>query len=406
MCNSALYNLYTEDYSADSIRKKPVTAQDLICEGVSAEAANSFVELSEKLYASFLSDILHKTKESDATLTIWHKLLDLCAEHNISECDQSEEFPLYNFDVVLHHRGSSVPRDLSCFRITLEESLSYVSLAERKLEREYNITFTADSDDTEYLCVVRMNPVKHELEKLSAAELNSILTRIQTRRQKSETKMNPNAVSKQVNAALGDTSKIKEILEENYRLGDEQLALDSLEEQLQEMLNQPPVHNLSRKDLLWVIMGKDSCTDEKHHIMDIRANFEFYNGTAKKIMIRRCANCKQYQMSFEQLEHIWEESKSFPKVEIIYIGADGDMDGSYWKDRSVFSDYGYTVNEKIGLTASQRQQRLKWIIDHGIRSKQETARFLRRRIRFNGMKPENWLARSKWEEDLLFVQSL
>lgn len=285
MCNSVLYNLYTEDYSVDSIRKDPVTVQELIREGVSTEAANSFVELSEKLYASFLNDILHNTKESDATLAIWHKLLKLCVEHNLSEYDQSEEFPLYNFDVVLHHRGSSVPRDLSCFRITLEESLSYVSLAERKLEREYNITFTADSDDTEYLCVVRMNSGTHKLEKLSAVELNSILMRIRTRRQNNEAIINPNAVIKQISAAYGDTSKIKAILEENYRLGDEQLALDSLEEQLQEILNQPPVHYLSRKDLLWVIMGKDTCTGDKHHIMDIRANFEFYNGTTKRIAI-------------------------------------------------------------------------------------------------------------------------
>lgn len=406
MCNSALYNLYTEDYSVDSIRKTPVTAQELIHEGVNAEAANLFVELSEKLYSSFLNDVRHNTKESKTTLTIWHTLLDSCVEHNISECDRSEEFPLYNFDVMLHHRGSSVPRDLSRFRITLEESLSYVSLAERKLEREYNITFTADPDDTECLCVVRMSPGTHKLERLSAAELNSILAHFQTRRQKNESKMNPNAVSKQIHAALGDTSKIKEILEENYRLGDEQLALDSLEEQLQEIMNQPPVHNLSRKDLLWVIMGKDTCTDDKHHIMDIRANLEFHNSTTKKVTIRRCANCKQYQVGFEQFERIWKECKSLPKVEIVYIGAGGDIDNSYWSDRSVFSDHGYSVSQEKGLTATQRQQKLKWIIDHGIMSKYDTIRFLRSRISINGMKPENWLARSKWEEDLRYVQSL
>ena len=67
MCNSALYNLYTEDYSVDSIRKTPVTARELIHEGVNAEAANLFVELSEKLYSSFLNDVRHNTKESTPT---------------------------------------------------------------------------------------------------------------------------------------------------------------------------------------------------------------------------------------------------------------------------------------------------------------------------------------------------
>ena len=406
MCNSTLYNLYTEDYSADSIRKSPVTVQELIREGVSEGVANLFVELSEKLYTSFLNDILHSAKESTATLSIWQELLDLCVEHNISECDSSEEFPFYNFDVLLQHRGYSFPRELSHFRMTLEQALSYESLEERRLEREYNIIFTADPDDAEFLCVVRMNPGTHQLEKLPISELNSILARIRTRKQKNEAKMNPNAVAKQINAALGDTSKMKSILEENYRLGDEQLALDSLEEQLQEILDQPPVHNLTRKDLLWVIMGRDTCTDDKHHIMDIRANFEFYNGTTKKYTIRRCANCKQYQVSFEQFELMWKECKSLPKVEIIYSGTDGEIDGSYWSDRSVFSDHGYSVSQEKGLTTIQRQQKLKWIIDHGIMSKYDTIRFLRSRISINGMKPENWLARSKWEEDLRYVQSL
>ena len=406
MCNSTLYNLYTEDYSADSIRKSPVTVQELIREGVSEGVANLFVELSEKLYTSFLNDILHSAKESTATLSIWQELLDLCVEHNISECDSSEEFLFYNFDVVLQYRGRSLPRELSHFRMTLEQALSYESLAERRLEREYNIIFTADPDDAEFLCVVRMNPGTHQLEKLPISELNSILVRIRTRKQKNEVKMNPNVVAKQINAVLGDTSKIKAILEENYRMGDEQLALDSLEEQLQEILDQPPMHNLTRKDLLWVIMGRDTCTDDKHHIMDIRANFEFYNGTTKKYTIRRCANCKQYQVSFEQFELMWKECKSLPKVEIIYSGTDGEIDGSYWSDRSVFSDHGYSVSQEKGLTTIQRQQKLKWIIDRGIMSKHDTIRFLRSRISINGMKPENWLARSKWEEDLRYVQSL
>ena len=145
MGNSALYNLYTEDYSVDSIRNTPVAVQELAREGVSAEAANSFIELSEKLYTSFLNDILQDGVESTHTVTIWNELLNLCVEHNISECERSDAFPLYNFDVVLHHRGNSFPRDLSCFRITLEEALSYVSLAERKLEREYNIIFLCKS---------------------------------------------------------------------------------------------------------------------------------------------------------------------------------------------------------------------------------------------------------------------
>ena len=124
MGNSVLYNLYTEDYSVDSIRKAPVAVQELIREGLGAEIANSYVNLSEKLYDSFLHDIQNGSKESAGTLTIWRELLELCVAHNICECDLSEEFPLYNFDVVLGHQGRFYPRDISCFRMTLEEALS------------------------------------------------------------------------------------------------------------------------------------------------------------------------------------------------------------------------------------------------------------------------------------------
>ena len=405
MGNSTLYNLYTEDYSVDSIRKAPVPVQELIREGLDSEIANSYVNLSEKLYDSFLHDIQNGNKESASTLTIWRELLELCVTYNICECDLSEEFPLYNFDVVLRHQGRLYPRDISCFRMTLEEVLSYVDLSERKLEREYNLTFAADPDDEEYLCVVRMNPTTQQLDKLPTTELNSILARIQNRKQKNEAKSNSKAITKQINGVFGDALKIKAILEEHYHIADEQLALDSLAEELQKILNQPPVHNLTRKDLLWVIMGDDTCMDSRHHIMDIRANFEFYNGTTKQCLIRRCANCAQYQIEYAKFEKLWKEY-GLPKVEIVYLGAEGDIDGDYWNDLSVFREYGYTVSQERGLTARQRQQLLKRIIDQGIRSKQETIHFLRRRIRFNGRKIENWLARSKWEEDLHYVESL
>ena len=405
MVNSALYNLYTEDYSVDSIRKVPVTVQELIREGLDTEIANAYVNLSEKLYNSFLRDTQNGTKESASTLAIWRELLDLCVAHSICECDLSEEFPLYNFDVVLRYQGRLYPRDISCFRMTLEEALSYVDLSERKLEREYNLTFAADPDDEEYLCVVRMNPATRQLDKLPTSELNSILGRIQNRRQKNETKANTKAIAKQINGVFGDASKIKAILEEHYHIADEQLALGSLAEELQKILNQPPVHNLTRKDLLWVIMGDDTCTDDRHHLMNIRANFGFYNGTTKRFLIRRCANCSQYQIEYAKFEKLWKEY-GLPKVEIVYLGAEGDIDGKYWDDFSVFREHGYTVSQEQELTARQRQQLLKRIIDQGIRNKQETIHFLRRRIRFNGRKAENWLARSKWEEDLHYVESL
>lgn len=403
MINSVLYKLYTDDYSVDTVRKEPARVQELISEGIASDVAEKFVELSEKLYYSFLVDTMHGRRESEETLSIWSNLCTFSKEKNISEDYISSAFFFSGYDVVLNDNDRLIPRDIALFRLRLEQALSQVSLIERQLNYEYNLLFTRADDN--FWRVVRFNKEMQSLDDVPQSELQSIISRIRIRRKKIEAQINPKVIAEQLVSVRNNDTAIKEILESEYRLIDENDELESLEYRLQEILNQPPVHNLSAKDFLWVIMGKDRCTEDKHHIIDVRANFEFYNGSTHRIKIRRCAHCKQYQVTFEQFEHIWKEI-GLPKVEIIYLGANDNIGGDYWNDRSVFSDHGYSVSQEKGLTTAQRQQKLKWIIDHGVMSKYETIRFLRSRISINGVKPENWLARSKWEEDLRYVQSL
>lgn len=403
MINSALYKLYTDDYSSDSVRQEPVTVQELVCEGIALETAEKFIELSERLYYSFLVDTMHRRSESNETLSIWKILSSFSKENNISESYVSSSFCLYGYDVVLDTGNQLIPRDIAMFRLRLEQALSQVSLIERQLHYEYDLLFTITDDN--FWRVVRFNIKTQSLDDIQPSELQSIISRLRMRRKKVEVQISQKVITEQLASAHGNDTALKEILENEYRLIDENDELESLECRLQEILNQPPVHNLSTRDFLWVLMGKDRCTEDKHHIIDVRANFEFYNGSTHKVKIRRCAHCKQYQVTFEQFEDIWKKI-GLPRVEIIYFGANDNIDGNYWRDRSVFSDHGYSVSQEKGLTATQRQQKLKWIIDHGVMSKYETIRFLRSRISINGMKPENWLARSKWEKDLLYVQSL
>ena len=404
MNTSALYNLYTEDYSVDSIRKAPVTIKELIRQGVSAEDANLFLALSEKLYSSFLQDTLTGAHESEATVSIWNQLRTHCLANNIADDGIAPSFCLYGFDVALNNGTVLIPREKDMFRMCLEQKLAQVCLMERKLEREYGLLFTVSEDD--YWRVVRFNKETKSLDDVPNTELQSIISRIRIRHQKNAKLLDSKSVSDQISFLSSNIKAQKELLEKECLLVDEQDELESLEFRIQEILNQPPVHILSRKDLLWVFMGTDTCSENKHHVMEIRAQFEFYNGNHKRYLIRRCAHCKQYQIDFEQLESIWKEYKSIPKVELIYVGSNGVIYDTYWKDRSIFSDHGYSVSQKMGLTAVQRQQKLKWIIDHGIMNKYDTIRFLRSRINVNGAKSENWLARSKWEEDLRYVQSL
>ena len=405
MGNSALYNLYTEDYSVDSVRSIPVTAQELISEGVDYTASHKFVELSEKLYTSFLNDTIQGSAENEQTIEVWHELLSLCDKYAIAEYDSSNRFPFHDFDVVLRHGELMLPRKLVRFRLSLEETLASVNLAKRKLEHEYRLIFTAPNYDVDRLSAVRYNNETHQLDTVPDDELKTITAHIQMRYRKIDAQLDQQAITAQIDAAQGNADKMREILENEYALIDEQTALESLEGQLQEILGLPPVHTLTRKDLLWVVLGKDVCREDNHYLIPIRANLSFDDGTTRNFSIERCAHCRQYRINFEQFERIWKEY-GLPKVEPVYLGVDGELGSSYWRDRSVFSDHGYSVSQEQGLTATQRQQKLKWIIDHGIMSKYDTIRFLRSRISINGMKPENWLARSKWEEDLRYVESL
>lgn len=405
MRDNILYDLYTEDYSADSVRSSPVTVQELISAGIDCIAAHKFVELSEKLYTSFLADTMQDSAENEQTLTVWNELLSLCGKYEIAEYDNSGRFPLHGFDIVLRHGELVLPRKLARFRLCLEQALANVNLAERKIEHEYQLIFTALNYDVDRLNAVRYNHETHQLDVVPDDELKAITTHLQMRCRKIDVQLEKKAITEQIETAQGNADKIREILENAYALIDEQTALECLEGQLKEIWGLPPVHTLTRKDLLWVVLGKDVCREDKHYLIPIRANLSFDDGTARNFNVERCAHCRQYRISFEQFESIWREY-GLPKVEPVYLGADGEIGGSYWSDRSVFSDHGYTVSQEKGLTAAQRQQKLKWIIDHGIMSKNETIRFLRSRISINGMKPENWLARSKWQEDLQYIQSL
>lgn len=140
------------------------------------------------------------------------------------------------------------------------------------------------------------------------------------------------------------------------------------------------------------------------YLKNMRVDFSFYGKPDKQYTIERCAHCKQFRISLDDLIQMFE-SYGVPRCRIMYEnGTSGDLSG--FEDTSIFYDMGYTVSQSAGLSAAQRQRILKCSIDTGKASKYDVMRFLRQRMNINGMKAGNEIAFQKWKEDYDFIRSL
>lgn len=79
-----------------------------------------------------------------------------------------------------------------------------------------------------------------------------------------------------------------------------------------------------------------------------------------------------------------------------------NVNPSSLKEFSELYILGYSVKEGI-LTCEERQQVLAEIIENGLMGKEQIIRKLQFLVRFNGSKPENRVAKEKWQADILFV---
>lgn len=200
---------------------------------------------------------------------------------------------------------------------------------------------------------------------------------------------------------LSDRKKVEEI----EALEDEEVILEQFSEQL---LRAKGVSTMQLKhtDKLYVLCAEDTCSHERHYIQDVLGIIDFYGKPAKSFFLRRCANCKQFQLLWDDFERMWH-SYGIPQVDIVYVDDDGeDEDYLGFPAHSIFSKLGYSVAQDSGLTREMRQAILKYAILDGKVTKAETLRYLRRRLNINGMKKSNESAAMKWQDDLEFIMEL
>ena len=189
-----------------------------------------------------------------------------------------------------------------------------------------------------------------------------------------------------------------------HALSDRQEIIESVFEKINEAAGTPEVYKFKDNDVLFVFCNEDTCRMNNHLVSDIRVDFSFHGKPDKQYTIRRCAHCKQFRVSLQELIAMFDDY-GVPHGIIVYDdNANGDF--SDFAETSIFYDMGYTVNQSVGLSASRRQDILKRAIETGKASKHQVLSFLKQRMNINGMKSGNEIAFRKWQEDYEYIRKL
>ena len=137
---------------------------------------------------------------------------------------------------------------------------------------------------------------------------------------------------------------------------------------------------------------------QNHSIENVTAStINAKNGMDITVNVFYCSKCKIYFINYESLKRLIDYG--------VYPLLKFQLADSYEGELNSVSElmlYGYNVREGY-LTETERRDILSWIIDSGLLTKSKIIKDLQFKINYNGKKSDNWRAKKKWEDDLLFV---
>ena len=142
----------------------------------------------------------------------------------------------------------------------------------------------------------------------------------------------------------------------------------------------------------------NKCTMNNHNIETVTAETtDVKTGCMIHVNVYHCMACQKYFVNYEALQSYISRG-IYPALQYELV----DTNTSGLRESSELMLYGYSVKDGE-LTKAQRQRILAWIIDAGLLSKNEVIKDLQFKVRYNGAKKSNASAKSKWQEDILFV---
>lgn len=396
-------------------RTSPATVEEFVEFGLTPADYLHYVALMLRLQGEL---ILESISESTA-----EELMNFCIKKNLVEKDALYSNPshmlglLHRRDAEYYHGWLRYPKTPEEFRLCVERKLS----ARWDEESAYlydnfgNIDFVYDdknkiSDSVEVVDIdspvriVRLNLGTCKAEILTRGEVSEIYKLAKRKKDELESKMAKHLAMLPEGESIDAIAKGYPWIKELFALCEQETLFDDIYEKIEKAYSTPDLHKLNESEGITVICDEDSCSKNNHFIFNVRVNLSFYNLPDKIISLRRCADCRKYQILLADFIEL-TNSYGIPRCHIIYAN-DRCGDFSRFEVTSIFYDMGYTVSQSVGLSAAKRQAILKCAIDKGKASKSEVLSFLRQRMNINGMKSGNEQAFEKWKADYNYIKQL
>ena len=197
-----------------------------------------------------------------------------------------------------------------------------------------------------------------------------------------------------------------------------QKALDYYSKYLnyRKKLQQHPVrddHKLisfeEQENILYIGKSAAYCRNKGHEVISVTGLLSTKHGTQARINCNYCESCKKYFISTKEYLY-YQKLFGFLLGNLTFEDNSKDSESSFNKllaPESLLYICGYNVkdNNGKGLTASERQDILGAIMNHGIMEKNRVMEYLQTFINTREYQPNMKDAVEKWKEDLDWVRN-
>ena len=377
-------------------REYPATVEEFVKFGLTPDDYAHYVGLQHKLQSELL---LNKYAESYDEFILFCKDKKLIDKYNDFSFKLREDAE-YFWDYFRY------PRESSEFRLLVERQLSL--RWDEEAEYLYDLGIASfEYDSTDFDSPLRLKkyiPEEKKLVILNHKEIKDIFEIVKKEKSRVDKEVEKQIAKmphkEDANAIVEGFPWIKQL----YKLLNRQTIVEDVYEEISQALNATDIYHFNENDFLYVFCNENTCREDNHHLSKMSVEFKFYGKPEKRYSIERCAHCKRFQISLNELTEMFD-SYGVPQCRIIY---DDEKNGSFsdFATTSIFNDMGYTVSQSAGLSSAKRQAILKYAIDSGKVSKYRVLSYLRQRMNINGMKEGNEVAFYKWKEDYEYIRTL
>lgn len=436
------YDKYDEAYSLETVRRLPLTNDELKEALPFQEDRVEYLKLFKELYQEALLFQCHPNLGLVQRLKLsnevsypnevkkkYKALLDFCLLKNlfdyslykdfggdVKEWDTSY-FPLSHLTVnvfrYFEFKSSYMLETLDEYRLRIEEY--FAQLDNWYLKFRYNATVCFRMENDEH--VLRLYRFDDDFGECTFDEAKSLFIKIKNDLTECNRAIEEMSTLKPNENDDDFWDKYHKWFEKRKQLDFEYGKLEECLGDVEDRLNAFPEYDASldiedecvtvpkfgQNTILYIYYGDIRCHRDKHSLIQATAIVSGRNGSDVELNVEYCKECDRYLLRYQSFE---EYRKRYGLIignfrELYNDSFDGDFDLAL---ESPLKLSGYTVSQKEGLNQKERRFILATIIHNEIMTKGEVIRYLNYFIKMQGAKIGNEIALSKWKDDLMFVQ--